>query len=141
MAVLLVSHDFGVVAQLCDRVVVMYGGRTVERGPVEQLYDPPAHPYTKACSSRCRPCCRRAPGSAGERREGIPGQPPEPGETRSGCVFAPRCDYAQPRCETEPVSLEPSPTPAGGSWTPTRPGETGAQPGSAVTVAWTSSPP
>jgi oligopeptide/dipeptide ABC transporter ATP-binding protein len=104
MAVLVVSHDFGVIAQVCDRVAVMYGGHVVETGPVEAIYADPQHPYTRALLDSVPDM-----GSAGHatRRPGIPGQPPELTETLPGCVFAPRCAHARPSCKDVPMVLEP----------------------------------
>jgi oligopeptide/dipeptide ABC transporter ATP-binding protein len=104
MAVLLVSHDFGVIAQVCDRVAVMYGGHIVETGPVEEIYDNPQHPYTRALLESVPEL--ESAGRA-QPREGIPGQPPELGEVLPGCVFAPRCRFAQPACQSIPMVLEP----------------------------------
>ena len=81
MAVLLVSHDFGVIAQVCDRLAVMYGGHIVETGMVRTLYTRPEHPYTKALLESV-PSLESA-GSA-QRRAAIPGQPPELTETAAG---------------------------------------------------------
>lgn len=103
MALLLVSHDFGVVAEMCDRVAVMYGGYVVETGPVATVYRSPLHPYTKALLSAIP-----AIESAGTRvrRAGIPGQPPGIGEIPTGCPFVPRCALAQPGCTTLDMALE-----------------------------------
>jgi oligopeptide/dipeptide ABC transporter ATP-binding protein len=104
MAVMIVSHDFGVIAQVCDRVVVMYGGHVVESGPIETIYNEPEHPYTRALLESVPEL-----ESAGHavRRPGIPGQPPELGEDLPGCVFAPRCRFAQDVCASVPMVLEP----------------------------------
>lgn len=104
MAILVVSHDFGVIAQVCDRVAVMYGGHVVETGPVEAIYADPQHPYTRALLDSVPDM-----GSAGHatRRPGIPGQPPELTEVLPGCVFAPRCTHARPECEALPMTLVP----------------------------------
>ncbi len=104
MAVLLVSHDFGVVAQVCDRVVVMYGGRVMESGPVTQVCTEPQHPYTRALLEsipRLEAAGRRV------RREGIPGQPPNPADVGEGCPFADRCAHASARCSSVDMSLRP----------------------------------
>ncbi len=103
MAVLLVSHDFGVIAQVCDRLAVMYGGHVVETGTVGTLYARPEHPYTRALLESV-PSLDSA-GSA-QRRPAIPGQPPELTEILPGCVFAPRCRFARPECETISMALE-----------------------------------
>jgi len=104
MAVLLVSHDFGVIAQVCDRLAVMYGGYVLETGMVRTLYTRPEHPYTRALLESV-PSLESA-GSA-QRRAAIPGQPPELTETLPGCVFAPRCAHARPECRTISMALEP----------------------------------
>ena len=104
MSVLLVSHDFGVIAQVCDRVAVMYGGHVVESGPLATLYDDPQHPYTRALLSSV-PSLHAAGRTT--RRTGIPGQPPELTEALPGCVFAPRCAYVEPVCTSTPMALVP----------------------------------
>jgi oligopeptide/dipeptide ABC transporter ATP-binding protein len=107
MAILLVSHDFGVIAQVCDRVAVMYGGHVVETGPVETLYRSPQHPYTRALLESV-PELEAAARDRGEApRPGIPGRPPELGEELPGCVFAPRCAFARPECEAVSMALVP----------------------------------
>jgi oligopeptide/dipeptide ABC transporter ATP-binding protein len=104
MAMLLVSHDFGVIAQACDRVAVMYGGHIVETGPVETIYHNPEHPYTRALLNSVPEL-----DSAGnvERRAALAGHPPELSDVIPGCVFAPRCEFARPGCEAVPMKLEP----------------------------------
>jgi oligopeptide/dipeptide ABC transporter ATP-binding protein len=104
MAVLLVSHDFGVIAQVCDRLAVMYGGHVVETGTVGTLYSRPEHPYTRALLESV-PSLESA-GSA-QRRAAIPGQPPELTEILPGCVFAPRCRFARPECRSISMALQP----------------------------------
>jgi oligopeptide/dipeptide ABC transporter ATP-binding protein len=101
MAMLLVSHDFGVIAQACDRVAVMYGGHIVETGPVETIYHEPEHPYTRALLNSVPEL-----DSAGnvQRRAALAGHPPELADVIPGCVFAPRCEHARPECAT--VSME-----------------------------------
>jgi oligopeptide/dipeptide ABC transporter ATP-binding protein len=103
MAVLIVSHDFGVIAQVCDRVAVMYGGYVVETAPIETIYEQAEHPYTRALMQSVPEL-----ESAGRRvrREGIPGSPPELTDDLRGCVFAPRCAHARPGCETVSMALE-----------------------------------
>jgi oligopeptide/dipeptide ABC transporter ATP-binding protein len=104
LAVLLVSHDFGVIAQVCDRVAVMYGGHIVETGPIAAIYNGAQHPYTRGLLESIPQL-----ESAGKatRLAGIPGDPPDPGDSLPGCVFRPRCAYAQPGCETVSMALEP----------------------------------
>jgi oligopeptide/dipeptide ABC transporter ATP-binding protein len=88
-AVILITHDLGVVAQVCDRVIVMYAGRVVEEGTVEQIFRDPRHPYTQGLM-------RAIPrlGSAAERLAVIPGVVPSPIDWPVGCRFAARCPYA-----------------------------------------------
>jgi oligopeptide/dipeptide ABC transporter ATP-binding protein len=103
MAVLIVSHDFGVIAQVCDRVAVMYGGHVVETAPIGKIYEQAEHPYTRALMESVPEL-----ESAGKRvrRPGIPGSPPELTEDLEGCVFAPRCQFAQPSCASVSMALE-----------------------------------
>jgi oligopeptide/dipeptide ABC transporter ATP-binding protein len=103
MAMLLVSHDFGVIAQSCDRVAVMYGGHIVETGPVETIYHEPEHPYTRALLDSVPEL-----DSAGnvQRRAALAGHPPELSDVLPGCVFAPRCAHARPGCESISMKLQ-----------------------------------
>jgi len=94
LAMLLVTHDFGVVAQTADRVAVMYGGRVVESGPVAALLARPAHPYTRALLAAV-PRLDRTRGEALPAEE-MPGTPPDPRHPPSGCRFHPRCALARP---------------------------------------------
>jgi len=103
VAVLLVSHDFGVIAETCDRVVVMYGGHVVETGPVGETYEKPQHPYTRALLASV-PTIESA--GTHRRREAIPGRPPELGEKLPGCVFAPRCSFEREACHSIDMTLE-----------------------------------
>ena len=104
IAVLLVSHDFGVIAEVCDRVAVMYGGHIVESGPIEAIYNHTQHPYTRALLESV-PQLESA--GRATRKSVIPGTPPEPTESMPGCVFKPRCRYAQPGCDAVSMALEP----------------------------------
>lgn len=102
VAIILITHDFGVIAESCDRVAVMYAGRIVEQGPVTEIFDDPRHPYTQALLA-ARP--RR--GQKAERLPSIEGQPPSLIELPSGCAFAPRCAHAVTRCDQQyPPSFE-----------------------------------
>ena len=92
-SILYVSHDLGSVAQLCDRVTIMYGGRMVESAPTESLFDKPEHPYTSALLDAVPSWRRRV-----DRLATIPGAPPSLTATIPGCVFAPRCDAARDAC-------------------------------------------
>jgi oligopeptide/dipeptide ABC transporter ATP-binding protein len=107
MAILLVSHDFGVIAQVCDRVAVMYGGHIVETGAVETIYRRPQHPYTRALLDSVPELEAATRDRAASPRAGIPGRPPEIGEELPGCVFAPRCAFARPGCEAVSMELLP----------------------------------
>ena len=100
LAIIFITHDFGVVAQLCDRVAVMYAGRIVEEGPTHAVLDAPAHPYTK----RLIAC---VPELGGGRRElaAIPGLPPVVDNLPKGCAVAPRCDKAEDSCRAGEVAL------------------------------------
>jgi len=101
MAILLITHDFGVVAEICDEVVVMYAGRIVERADVRDLFRSPRHPYTGGL-------LRALPrlGERGRRGSGIPGMVPPPGERALGCSFADRCPRVQDRCRHERPPME-----------------------------------
>jgi oligopeptide/dipeptide ABC transporter ATP-binding protein len=103
MAMLLVSHDFGVIAQVCDRVAVMYGGHIVETAPIAEIYAAAQHPYTRALLESV-PDLRSA-GSV-TRRPGIPGTPPELTDVPQGCVFAPRCSHRRDECASVTMALE-----------------------------------
>jgi len=100
MALLLVTHDLGVIAETCDRVAVMYAGRICESGSVGAIFAHPRHAYTDAL-------LRAVPGE-GRAREmllSIPGQPPRLDRPVPGCAFAPRCGYAEARCAHERPAL------------------------------------
>lgn len=102
MAMLLVSHDFGVIAQMCDRVAVMYGGQIVESGLVEAIYDSPQHPYTRALLQSVPEL--EVPDRS-IRRQPLPGQPPEIGPLRHSCVFVDRCPHARDQCRSGTMEL------------------------------------
>jgi oligopeptide transport system ATP-binding protein len=101
MAVLLITHDLGIVANTCDRVLVMYAGRVVESAPVRALFRETRHPYTKALMASL-PAMHKH----GEPLYSIPGQPPDLSREVTGCPFAPRCAHADARCMAGPVSLQ-----------------------------------
>jgi len=105
LAVLLITHDLGVLAQTVDRLGVMYAGRIVEEGPVGEVFARPLHPYTEALLASLP---ARAPRSA--RLPAIPGSVPAPGAWPGGCRFHPRCARAFERCAVEePRTLAPGP--------------------------------
>jgi len=93
MAVILITHDLGVVARTCDRVAVMYAGRMVETADVEPLFAEPRHPYTRALLDSM-PASR----GRGEELYAIPGMPPDPTQPIAGCPFQPRCAHALDSC-------------------------------------------
>ena len=93
MAILFITHDFGVVGRMCDRVAVMYAGRIVECGPVRQIFEAPAHPYTRALIASVP----KMHGAIG-RLATIEGQPPSLMDLPAGCRFASRCPLADQRC-------------------------------------------
>jgi oligopeptide/dipeptide ABC transporter ATP-binding protein len=98
LALVLVTHDLPVVAQLCDRSVVMYAGRVAEQGPVDALYHDPRHPYTRLLFA-ATPDLDDLDG----RVVSIPGAPPRLDRPIDGCPFRPRCDRAFDRCSDEPA--------------------------------------
>ena len=96
-ALCMITHDLGVIAGLCDRVIVMYGGRIVEQGPVNEIFYAPKHPYTKGLLAAM-------PSFDTEARSLLPtikGQPPNLQNLPKGCAFAPRCPQAFDRCQTD----------------------------------------
>lgn len=97
-----ITHNFGIVAQLCDRVLVMYGGRVVERGTVRQVFDAPSHPYTRALLQ----AIPRMEDDRTVELPTIPGAPLDPYSEPEGCAFAPRCAYAGAQCRQLPTELE-----------------------------------
>lgn len=93
MATILITHDLGVVAGFCEDVIVLYGGRVMEKSPVDPLFASPSHPYTRGL-------LRAIPrvDQEGEELDSIPGSPPNMTRIQEGCPFAPRCDFAVPDC-------------------------------------------
>ena len=98
LSILFITHDLGVVAQLVDRVAVMYAGRIVETATVEQIFAQPAHPYTEALMS-----CIPGPDHRSRRLITIPGQAAKPGQVKMGCAFAPRCRKVAKICVGDAV--------------------------------------
>jgi peptide/nickel transport system ATP-binding protein len=106
MSVLLVTHDFGAAARLCERIVVMYAGQIVESGSTREIFDNPGHPYTRALLDAI---AYGDPGPRG-RLNAIDGQPPDLADVPPACRFAPRCALADDRCRTEvPPEIELAP--------------------------------
>ncbi|QYX57187.1 ABC transporter ATP-binding protein [Roseovarius sp. SCSIO 43702] len=102
MAVILVTHDLGVVAETCDDVVVIYAGTVVERAPAEDLFENPQHPYTIGLMAAVPRIDDKA-----EKLATIPGTLPPPWQKITGCRFAPRCPLADERCRSEEPPLAP----------------------------------
>ena len=94
MAVLLITHDMGVVSHMADRVLVMYAGQIVEEAEAEELFRHPSHPYTRALLS----AIPTTGDSEGRKLSSIPGMVPENYDTISGCRFADRCPYTRQEC-------------------------------------------
>ncbi|MDQ6954987.1 MAG: ABC transporter ATP-binding protein [Mariprofundaceae bacterium] len=101
LGMLLVTHDFGLVAEMCDDVVVMYAGEVVERGAVMDIFNHPAHPYTQALMG-----CRPEVAKGNQALTVIEGQVPMPGEWPIGCRFAERCPHSQADCQQSPVAVD-----------------------------------
>jgi oligopeptide/dipeptide ABC transporter ATP-binding protein len=96
LGMILVSHDLGAIARVCDDVAVMYAGRVVEMAPLAELFERPSHPYTKALMRSLN-----AETDANGRLYSIDGQPPDVRKLGPGCAFAPRCREARERCHKE----------------------------------------
>jgi len=122
-AIVLITHDLGVVADIADRVLVMYAGRPVEQAPVDELFATPRHPYTRGLlSAVLRPgaSAARAASDGGKRRlPEIPGLVPSLDSQPDACTFAPRCARADDRCTTSRPGFE-AVAPDGGTDTPHR---------------------
>jgi len=102
LAIVLISHDFGVVAALADRIAVMYAGRIIETGPALELLARPRHPYTAALLA----CVPSRDGPVLSRMPTLPGQPPAGAVVNDACAFAPRCTRMSARCLRERPALE-----------------------------------
>lgn len=96
LSIIFITHDFGIVAKMCDRVMVMYAGRSVETGSVRDIFNHPSHPYTQALLNSVPKLEERT-----SRLYSIEGQPPPLWNLPQGCRFAPRCPYTEARCEQE----------------------------------------
>ena len=99
-AVVMITHDLGVVAEMCSRVVVMYAGRIVEEAPVQELFADPKHPYTQGLIGSVPKL-----GSGVESLPSIPGSVPDLSVMPKGCKFAPRCKYAMDICHQQEPEL------------------------------------
>jgi peptide/nickel transport system ATP-binding protein/oligopeptide transport system ATP-binding protein len=93
MAMLLITHNMGVIAEFADRVVVMYSGRVAEEAPIETLFDAPRHPYTQGLLGATPTLAQTE-----SRLRTIPGSLPDPAAPPPGCRFAPRCAFADAEC-------------------------------------------
>ena len=100
MSILLITHDLGVVAEMCDKVAVMYAGRIVEEADIDPLFDHPGHPYTNGLLEAIPNAIRD-----GAPFRPIPGSPPDLARLPAGCRFAPRCRYRQEICRTTPPPM------------------------------------
>ncbi len=101
MAIVIITHDFGVVSGMATKVAVMYAGRLSELGPVDDVLMNPVHPYTQGL-------LRSVPSltaEIGSKFVGLPGQPPDLSRAIQGCAFTPRCGLAQPSCSTNRPQL------------------------------------
>lgn len=96
LSIIFITHDFGIVAKMCDRVMVMYAGRVVETGSVRDIFNHPSHPYTQALLNSVPKLEERS-----ERLYSIEGQPPALWNLPEGCRFAARCPHTEERCEQE----------------------------------------
>jgi oligopeptide/dipeptide ABC transporter ATP-binding protein len=96
VAMIFVSHDMGIVAQMCDKVAVMYAGKIIETAPVRELFHHPRHPYTIGLVNSVPRLDRKV-----ERLQSIEGQPPQLLDLPPGCRFAPRCPLVMDRCRVE----------------------------------------
>lgn len=99
--ILLITHDLGVVAETCSRVIVMYAGNVVEEAPVDELFAHPKHPYTQGLIASVPRLGKRV-----RRLPSIPGSVPDLSAMPTGCRFAPRCKYAQEKCRTHEPALQ-----------------------------------
>ena len=102
MAIIFITHDFGIVARMCDRVAVMYAGRIVESADVRSLFNKPSHPYTQALINSVPQMDRT------DRLFSIDGQPPALWDLPEGCRFAERCEHARPQCRQEYPGVLPA---------------------------------
>ncbi|MCT7376575.1 dipeptide/oligopeptide/nickel ABC transporter permease/ATP-binding protein [Chelativorans salis] len=100
-ALLFITHDFGVVSEICDRVAVMYAGRIVETGPTDEVLNAPAHPYTRKLID-----CVPVLGEPERRLDAIAGLPPAVNRLPQGCAFAERCPYAEAACREGEITLD-----------------------------------
>ena len=113
LAILLITHDLGMVAEMCETIAVMYAGRIVETGRTAEVFARPRHPYTDGLLNSSPRRARK-----GERLPSIPGLVPPPGLRGVGCSFAERCGRAMPRCRAERPELTALGSTAAACWNP-----------------------
>jgi oligopeptide/dipeptide ABC transporter ATP-binding protein len=132
MAIMIITHNMGVIAEVADRVLVMYAGRIVEQSPAADLFDAPQHPYTKGLLA-CVPTLQQDR----HRLIAIPGSLPEPARRPPGCRFAPRCSYRIEACRTScRGKIEPSHAFVPTNWLPRDPARLGRGPYQALRDHW-----
>lgn len=102
-SIIFITHDLGVIAELCEKVEVMYGGLIMEEAPIDELFEHPSHPYTLGLLESM-PSIQQ---NKAERLIPIPGSPPDMTNPPAGCPFAPRCRYARKICAAELPELQP----------------------------------
>jgi oligopeptide/dipeptide ABC transporter ATP-binding protein len=113
LAMIFITHNLGIVAKMCDAVAVMYAGRVVEAGPIRDIFNKPAHPYTRALLDSVP----RLTDDTHGRLPAIDGQPPDPSAPPGGCAFHPRCPQMLDRCkEQAPPSITVSAAHAARCW-------------------------
>lgn len=100
-SMIMITHDLGIVAEVCDNVAVIYAGQVVEYGSREEIFDHPCHPYTIGLFGSLPDI-----NSDVDRLSPIMGMPPDPADLPSGCAFSPRCPYADEKCKTAAVALD-----------------------------------
>jgi peptide/nickel transport system ATP-binding protein len=116
MSVIFVTHDIGAAVEVSDQIAVMYAGRVVEQGSVEQIVSAPCHPYTRGLLS-----ATVGPEQRGQPLVAIPGSPPDLSNLPTGCSFAPRCSQASERCHRELPPTDHLPGQSLACWHPVRP--------------------
>jgi len=131
-AIILISHALGVIANVCQRVIVMYAGEVVEEGPTEQVLADPRHPYTWALINAVPRIDRHLPGT--RRLTTIEGAPPDPLAIPSGCRFAARCPFRIEKCDEHPALIELVPGRKARCWV-TQSGEPLPPPATALTAS------
>lgn len=100
ISVILITHNLGVIAQTCDRLAVLYGGRVAESGATRDIFNQPQHPYTRGLMNAIP-----HPGTRGRKMASIPGTVPTNPGAMTGCTFAPRCEFVMERCRAETPKL------------------------------------